>query len=523
VQYADYAIWQRELLGDDDDPGSLLSQQVAWWRAALAGAPPELALPADRPRPAAQSHGGHAVPLQVPAQVHRQLAALAREQSVTLYMVLQAGLAVLLSRLGAGTDIPVGTGIAGRTDAALDDLIGFFINTLVLRTDVSGDPEFTEILGRVRQFWLGALDHQDVPFERLVDDLAPDRSLARHPLYQVMLTLQNNAPATADLAGVQMSAVPAATGAALFDLDVLLGEAWDGQGLPGGLRGQLLAAADLFDEATAHAIADRFARVLAAVAADPAARLRTVQVLDEAERTQVVRGWNDTAADASASTMAGLFDLDITVAELFAVRAARLPDAVAVCCGDVSVSYRELDARTNRLGWYLRQAGAGPESVVGLCLERGPEMVTAILGAWKAGAAYLPLDPAYPAGRLEAMLAGSGAGLVVTRGGLADRLAADVVADLDDPRVAEAIAGMPPTAPPGLAAGGGLAYVIFTSGSTGTPNGVAVGHAGVANLAVALRPTLGAGPGRGFCSSHRSVSMPRCWTWRSRWRRAARW
>src|SRR5262249_3062161 len=249
------------------------------------------------------SDRGHAAPVTVPAEVHARLAGLAREQGVTLFMVVQAGLAVLLSKLGAGTDIPVGTGIAGRTDEALDDLVGFFVNTLVLRTDVSGDVEFTEILGRVREFWLAALEHQDVPFERLVDDLAPDRSMARHPLFQVMVTLQNNAPVSAALPGVRASAVRAGAGAGAGrvgrDLVRGGGGGEGGRGRPGGLRGRLTAAADLFDAGTAEVIAGRLGRVLAGVAADPRMRLREANILGAAERAQILDAWNDTAAPAS--------------------------------------------------------------------------------------------------------------------------------------------------------------------------------------------------------------------------------
>ena len=420
VQYADYAIWQRELLGDAGDPGSLLSQQAAWWRDALAGAPPELALPADRPRPSAASHRGLVAPLEIPAWVHQRLDSLAREQGVTLFMVIQAALAVLLSKLGAGDDIPVGTGIAGRTDEALDDLVGFFVNTLVLRTDVSGDPEFTELLARVRRFWLEALDHQDVPFERLVDDLAQDRSLARHPLFQIMLTLQDIAPADAGLPGVQTSAIRAGTAAARFDLSLNLGELRDGQGCPDGLRGQLMAAADLFDEATARAIAARFARVLAAVAADPAIRLRAVPVLDATERAQVLQGWNDTVAEVPPGTVAGLV----------AAQAARIPDAIALVSEGGSVSYGELDAAAGRLARVLAARGAGPEKVVAVALERSAALVTALLAVWKTGAAYLPVDPEYPAERISFMLADADPVAVIT-----SRMAAAVLPELAVPVV----------------------------------------------------------------------------------------
>jgi non-ribosomal peptide synthetase component F len=350
VQYADYAIWQRELLGEEDDPGSLLAQQVAWWRGVLDGAPPELALPADRPRPAAASHRGHQVPVGVPAGVHRRLAVLAREHQVTMFMIVQAAVAVLLSRLGAGTDLPVGTVTAGRTDAAVEDLVGFFVNTLVLRTDVAGDPSFGDLLGRVRDGVLGALDHQDVPFERLVEVLAPERSLARHPLFQVMVTVQNNAPAVLDLPGLRASALPAGQPAAKFDLEVDIAEVPGPDGA-GGLRGGITVAADLFDAATAGQFAARLGRVLAAVADCPGIALRQVPVLDEAERWQLVAGWNDTAVPVP----------EATVVQLLAGRVADGPDAVAVACGDVALSYAGLWARAGRVAGLLVGCGAGPE------------------------------------------------------------------------------------------------------------------------------------------------------------------
>ncbi|WP_406443876.1 non-ribosomal peptide synthase/polyketide synthase [Streptomyces sp. NBC_00631] len=466
VQYADYTLWQRDLLGSEEDPDSLLAGQVGYWREALAGAPAELALPLDRPRPTTVSHRGHTVALDIPAEVHAQLSALAREHGVTMFMLLQAGLAVLLSRLGAGEDIPVGTAVAGRTDQALDDLVGFFVNTLVLRTDVSGDPTFAELLERVRETSLAALDHQEVPFERLVELLAPDRSLVRHPLFQVMLTVQNIAGASLDLGDLRAAPLTAGEMAARFDMNVTLGEVTV-EGRPGGVRGSLTGSADLFDPATVEAFADRYVRALTAVAANAHLRVHEVDVLSQGERNRVLVGWNDTGVVGAA---------DVAPVR-FGEQVVRTPDAVAVVDGDEQVTYAELDERASRLAGVLVARGVGRESVVGVMVERSVDVVVALLGVWKAGAAYLPVDPEYPAERLEFMLGDAGPVCVVVSGGLADRLPDGLAVVVDGTEVAER-----PMAPVGVVPEpGDAAYVMYTSGSTGRPKGVVVTHGGLAN------------------------------------------
>ena len=483
LQYADYALWQHELLADEDDD-SVLSRQLDYWRRALADLPEETALPTDKARPAVPSHDGHMAGFAVSADVHRGLARLARERRATAFMVLQAALAVTLSALGAGEDVPIGSAVSGRSDPALDDLIGCFVNTLVVRTDLSGNPTFAEVLERVRQTVVGAVANQDVPFERLVEELAPTRSAARHPLFQVVMTMQDFGSRPA-LDGVRADTLSIGRPTAKFDLDVMVGETFDADGAPSGLRGIVTAAADLFGSQAAARIGGCLVRVLAAMAADPDARVGSVDLLEGAERRRVLVEWNDTAVEVGVSS----------VVELFAGQVARVPDAVAVVFGDDELTYQDLDARANRLAWVLRDAGVGAESVVALCLPRGVEMIAAILAVWKAGAAYLPIDPGFPVDRVSFMLGDSRAAVLVGARDVLDELPVRrmrMVA-LDDARTVAALAAASDADPGVRVLPGQVAYVVYTSGSTGVPKGVAVTHGGLANYVASVPQRVGFG------------------------------
>ncbi|WP_344516053.1 amino acid adenylation domain-containing protein, partial [Dactylosporangium maewongense] len=471
VQYADYALWQRDLLGDETDPDSLISRQVAYWRQALHGAPEELTLPTDRRRPAVAGHHGHSVPVTVPAHLHARLLEVAKAQGVTVFMLLQAALATLLSKLGAGTDIPIGVATAGRTDQALDDLVGFFVNTLVMRTDLSGDPTFVELLGRVRETALAGFEHQDVPFERLVEELAPARSLARHPLFQVMLALQNTAALDRPGGQAAPAETPAAavTSSAKFDLEISLSEAFGDGNAAAGLYGELTGAADLFDAGTVAVIARRWVRVLETVLADPSTPISGVDVLDADERRRVLIEWNDTTVDVPAATVPELL-------------AAQAPDALAVLGEGVALTYADLDARASRLAGLLTGRGVGPESVVAVYLDRGADLVVALLAVWKAGGAYLPIDPELPAERVAFMVADAAAHCVLTstdRAAGAPTTLPSVVVDAVEATTATGAEGVDAPHPDHPA------YVIYTSGSTGTPKGVVVTHAGLRSLVAA--------------------------------------
>ena len=500
VQYADYTLWQRGVLGDESDPDSALSRQLSYWTARLAGLPEQLDLPTDRVRPAVASHRGDSIAVAVSAELHGGLLELARGGQASLFMVLQAGLAALLSRLGAGDDIAIGSPIAGRTDAALDDLVGFFVNTLVLRTDTSGHPSFRALLARVRTDNLAAYSHQDVPFERLVEVLNPARSLSRHPLFQVMLAFQNNAPVALELDGVSARYEAVSTSSAKFDLALSLLETRTADGAPGGLAGTLEYASDLFDRSSVAALAERLTRLLAAAVAAPDGSIGSLEMLAAAERRVLLEDWNATARAVPAATLP----------ELFAAQAGATPDAVAVVFEDRALSYAALDAHANRLAHQLRGLGVGPESVVGLLVDRSLEMVIGLLGILKAGGAYLPLDPAYPVERLAFMLEDASCGVLVSQQGVLDRLpglwrggaggGSDggrhdggrhlVRLDADWGAIA-----LQPAQPPALTLEPAHpAYVIYTSGSTGTPKGVVVEHASLANKMLALRTDFNVGP-----------------------------
>ncbi|MDX3232393.1 amino acid adenylation domain-containing protein [Streptomyces sp. ME19-01-6] len=477
VQYGDYTLWQREVLGDESDPASVAAQQFGYWRQALAGVVQPLPLPTDCPRPPVASRNGDMAEFTMDPEVLAAAEELARAHGMTVAMVLQSALAVLLHQLTGREDLTIGSPIANRTDDDLADLVGFFVNTWVLRADVSGNPSFEKLLGRVREAALAAYNNQDAPFERLVELLNPERSTAYHPLFQVAFAWQNIGWEDFDFEGLSATLEPVATGGARFDLEVTMFD-FPGQ----GIRGRIDYATDLFEQATVEAMARRLVRVVRQLVAEPGTPIGSVDVLDPAERDWLLSEVNDTAAPVRVGTIPELFERQVD----------QRPDATAVVFEGAELTYRELDSRANRLARLLIADGVRPESVVAVCLPRSPELWTAALAVTKAGGAYLPVDPAYPAERIEFMVKDSEARLVIgnaATAGCLQELSAPVIR-LDDPEVlgalADAAAGpVEQTERHHPLSTANAAYVIYTSGSTGLPKGVAVTHVGLASLLAA--------------------------------------
>ncbi|WP_156744503.1 non-ribosomal peptide synthetase, partial [Mycobacterium sp. E740] len=478
VQYVDYTLWQRAQLGEIDDPDSRIAAQLAYWEQALAGMPEQLQLPTDRPYPPVADYRGARVPVQWSAELQQRVAQLARAHNATSFMVMQAALAVLLSKISASSDVAVGFAIAGRGDTALDNLVGFFVNTLVLRVEVSGDPTVDELLNDVRARSLAAYEHLDVPFEVLVERLNPTRSMTHSPLVQVMLAWQNFAGQDGDaaeiaLGDVDVAPLPVDTRTARMDLTFSLGEYWSEDGDPAGIRGEVEYRTDVFDAASIESLIERLERVVSAMTAEPARRVSTIDLLDHAEHARLDEIGNRAA-------LAGPPTASASIPVLFAEQVERAPESVAIRYGTQSWTYREVEEAATRLAQLLRGQGVGPGECVALLLPRSAEMIVAILAVLKTGAAYLPIDPALPAARMEFMVADAAPIAAVTNTELAERLAGNdlPVVDIDDPRIDTYPAGVALPTPDA----DDVAYLIYTSGTTGVPKGVAVTHRNVIQL-----------------------------------------
>ncbi|GAY17375.1 hypothetical protein MSZK_41010 [Mycobacterium sp. shizuoka-1] len=481
VQYVDYTLWQRARLGDLSDPESRISAELTYWEDTLAGMPEQLQLPTDRPYPMVADYRGARLDVQWPADLQQQVAQVARQHNATSFMVVQAALAVLLSNLSANNDVAVGFPIAGRGDTALDELVGFFVNTLVLRVDLAGNPTFADVLAQVRRRSLSAYEHQDVPFEVLVERLKPTRSMAHHPLVQVVLAWQNFGWQASDAAGLslgdlQVEPMAVDTETARMDLTFNLAERWDEAGEPAGIGGGVEFRTDVFDAPSIQNLVDRLERVLAELTSDPTRRMSTVDVLDAAEHTRLDQIGNRAVLTQTVRSAD-------SIASMFTAQAARTPDAVAVTFEGVSVTYRELDEVTDRAARVLTGRGAGPGQRVALLLPRSADAIVAMVAVVKTGATYVPIDPAVPEQRRQFVLGDARPVAAITTAELAEMLEGHGLAVID---VLDLIA---PAVDPGAAlpAPGAVhpddtAYIIYTSGTTGTPKGVAIPHRNVIRL-----------------------------------------
>ncbi len=483
LQYGDYAVWQRE----QEHAGA---EHMSYWREQLADVS-VLELPTDRPRPAVASYRGDSESFSLGAELSRGLKDLSRREGVTLFMTLLSGFQVLLGRYSNQQDIAVGTPSAGRQQAEVEDLIGFFVNTLVMRTDLSGNPSVSELLGRVREMSLAAYEHQEVPFERLVEELQPERSLTHQPLFQVWFVLQNTPAEKANIPGLNIQSLPIEDSFSKYDLMLSIDEAEE------SLPGTLHFRTDLFDRGTVQRVLEHFRRVLEGMVAGAQTRIQELPLLNAAENEQILVEFNNTAA---------AYDRHACIHQQFEQQVERTPDATALIYEDQHVSYREFNRRANQLANYLKAKGVGLETRVAICMERSVEMMISLLGVLKAGGAYVPIDPAYPRERIDYMLGNAAAEVILTQQHLAERLNDAGVAVVSVDQEWETIALESGSNCETAVDGENLVYLIFTSGSTGLPKAVGVTHRGLTNY-LSWCSAASITSGKGQCPVHSSLSF----------------
>jgi amino acid adenylation domain-containing protein len=462
IQYVDFAVWQRQWL-----QGEVLEAQLTYWKQQLAGSPPVLELPTDRPRPSVQTFQGATQSLMLPKDLSEALKDLSQQEDATLFMTLLAAFKTLLYRYTGQEDILVGTPIANRNRSEIERLIGFFVNTLVMRTDLGETPSFRELLSRVRKVALEAYARQDLPFEYLVDELQLERDLSHAPLFQVMFVFGNTPMSALELPGLTMSLLETDSGTAKFDLTLSMRETEQ------GLIGDLEYNTDLFDKSTITRMLTHFQTLLEGVVANPDQHLAKLPLLTEAERQQLLVEWNKTQAN---------YPSEVCLHQLFEAQVERTPDAIAVVFEDKQLTYRELNARANQLAHYLRKLGVKPEVLVGICVERSLEMVVGLLGILKAGGAYVPLDPAYPQERLAFILQDAQVSVLLTQQQLVKVLQEHQIRLVCLDADWESVTRESGENPVRDSKADNLAYAIYTSGSTGQPKGVLINHANVIRL-----------------------------------------
>ena len=470
IQYSDYAAWQRSTL-----QGEVLESQLEYWRGQLAGAPPLLALPTDRPRPAVQRFRGVSKSFFVPAALADQLKQLSQQHKVTLFTTLTAAWQTLLHLYSGQDDVSIGAPLSNRNRSELEGMIGFFVNTLVLRTDLSGDPTFTELLKRVRETVVGAQAHQDVPFEKLVEVLQPERDLSHTPFFQAAFSLDNTPDNAEAVPALTFVPFDIDTRNARFDLQLTISE------ISTGLAGSLEYNSDLFESPTIDRLMGHFQTLLAAIVADPGCRISELPLLTDEER-QCLLEWNETQREFASHRC---------VHELFEAQVSRTPDAVALVSEDVQLSYYELNRRANQLAHYLRQAGVGPEVKVAVAMRRSPDLIVAMLGILKAGGAFVPIDSSHPVERLSFLLEDAGVPFILTAGNLLENVLTFFAQKIYLDAESETISRQPDHNPVPLTVSDNLAYAIYTSGSTGQPKAALLNHRGLCNMAPAMARAFG--------------------------------